>query len=140
MKYLLDTDTFSLTQYGHVKMLAALTKYLSIDIAICSITIQEQIQGWLSRLNQLKDNDKISDWHSQFVERLLPFWSYFGVIPVSNAVLTHYETLKKMRLNVSTNDLKIAAVAIVHQLTLITRNLRDFNRVPGVIAIDWTID
>ena len=38
---------------------------------------------------------------------------------------------------VSTVDLMIAAVAIVHDLTLVTHNTRDFQNVPGLRLIDW---
>ena len=43
------------------------------------------------------------------------------------------------RLNVGSNDLKIAATALEQNATVVTRNLRDFGRVPGVLCQDWTI-
>ena len=35
------------------------------------------------------------------------------------------------------NDLMIAAIASVHELTLITHNTREFNRVTGLKVEDW---
>lgn len=35
------------------------------------------------------------------------------------------------------NDLKIAATALHHKLTVVTRNVRHFSRVPGLIVEDW---
>jgi tRNA(fMet)-specific endonuclease VapC len=35
-------------------------------------------------------------------------------------------------------DLRIASVVLDHSATLITRNRRDFERVPGLMIEDWT--
>ncbi len=35
-------------------------------------------------------------------------------------------------------DLQIAAICLVHNLTLITGNVREFSRVPGLAVEDWT--
>jgi tRNA(fMet)-specific endonuclease VapC len=35
------------------------------------------------------------------------------------------------------NDLMIAAIASVHELTLVTHNTREFNRVTGLNLKDW---
>ncbi len=36
------------------------------------------------------------------------------------------------------NDLKIAAIARHHDLTVVTSNTREFRRVPGLVVEDWT--
>lgn len=35
------------------------------------------------------------------------------------------------------NDLLIAAIALVNNLTLVTHNTREFNRVQGLVIEDW---
>ena len=36
-------------------------------------------------------------------------------------------------------DLRLGAVALENNLTVVTRNVRDFNRVPGVRTEDWSV-
>ena len=43
-----------------------------------------------------------------------------------------FQLLFKQRLRVGTMDLRIAATALVHDLTVLTRNTVDFERVPGL--------
>jgi tRNA(fMet)-specific endonuclease VapC len=47
--------------------------------------------------------------------------------------------LQSTGLRIGGFDLQIASIAIVHDCSVVTLNLRDFNRVPGltVIAPDW---
>jgi tRNA(fMet)-specific endonuclease VapC len=34
-------------------------------------------------------------------------------------------------------DLLIAGIALANKLTLVTRNIREFERVPGLVVVDW---
>ena len=36
-------------------------------------------------------------------------------------------------------DLKIAAIALAYDAIVLTRNLKDFSRVPGLRVEDWTV-
>lgn len=45
----------------------------------------------------------------------------------------------RVKVKVSTMDLRIAAIALSHNLIVLTRNRKDFNKVPGLIIEDWTI-
>lgn len=45
--------------------------------------------------------------------------------------------LLRQGITVSRLDLQIAAVALVHDLTLVTNNTRDFENIPGLTLEDW---
>ena len=46
-------------------------------------------------------------------------------------------TMLRHGLSVDRTDLMIAAVALVHDLTLVTHNTADFQQVPGLRLVDW---
>jgi tRNA(fMet)-specific endonuclease VapC len=47
--------------------------------------------------------------------------------------------LQKAKLRIGTLDLKIAAITLAHDATLLTRNTADFGKVPGLKFEDWTV-
>jgi tRNA(fMet)-specific endonuclease VapC len=44
-----------------------------------------------------------------------------------------------LRLKVGTQDLKIAAIALAYNIVLLTRNRRDFGRIPGLRIDDRSV-
>jgi tRNA(fMet)-specific endonuclease VapC len=61
------------------------------------------------------------------------------VLPLTLAAMSRHAGLLSQRLNVGSNDLKIAATALELGATVVTRNRRDFSRVPGLSCEDWTV-
>ncbi len=52
-----------------------------------------------------------------------------------------YEELKNnLKVRIGSQDLKIAAITLANQGILITRNQKDFIKVPQLRFEDWTID
>jgi tRNA(fMet)-specific endonuclease VapC len=49
-----------------------------------------------------------------------------------------FELLKRVPIRIGSMDLKIAAIALAREATLLTRNLIDFRKVPGLSAEDWS--
>lgn len=50
-----------------------------------------------------------------------------------------FQRLWQARIRIGTMDLKIAAIALVNDATLLTRNLSDFGKVPDLRIEDWTL-
>ncbi len=56
----------------------------------------------------------------------------------TEGAIGQYEGLKKQKLNVAKMDLRIAAIVLHSDGILITRNQRDFGRIPGLRIEDWS--
>ena len=50
---------------------------------------------------------------------------------------SEYHRLRKSGVNIGTLDLRIAAIALVLDATLLTANAKDFSKVPGLRFEDW---
>lgn len=59
--------------------------------------------------------------------------------PFPLAAVQRFEQLRSLRLNIGSMDLRLAAIALEEQRIVVTRNVRDFSRVPGVQTEDWSV-
>ena len=59
------------------------------------------------------------------------------MLPFDDEAAATFDALESLRLRIGTMDLKIAAICLAHDATLLTRNLVDFEKVPGLKAENW---
>ncbi len=139
--YLLDTDHISILDLGGqqaqqlLKKLAAIT---SSEVATTIITYEEQMRGWLSYIA------KTSSIETQVVayRRLEKHLANYRTIPIVGFDEKAGQVFQELRVTyprLGSMDLKIAAISMVNQAILLTRNLSDFGQIAGLRAEDWTI-
>ncbi|HKI34037.1 MAG TPA: type II toxin-antitoxin system VapC family toxin [Gemmataceae bacterium] len=61
------------------------------------------------------------------------------VLHYPRAAMRRHAGLKRLKLNVNANDLKIAAIALEFNAILVTHNQKDFIRIPGIRLDDWAV-
>ncbi len=137
----LDTDLVSILQQQTQPEYDALRARLSTqppgEIFISIVSFHEQMQGWLAYLNKAKSLAQVGVAYSE-LRLLLVYYISANVILFDAAAQARFADLKRQRIRVGTLDLRIASIASAMGGTLLSRNLRDFRRVPGLIVEDWT--
>jgi tRNA(fMet)-specific endonuclease VapC len=108
-------------------------------MALPAISIQEQMQGFLAGLARARNRQQVALAYDLLVTRLLPVWSRFSVLSFPETAILRFEQLRSLRLNVGLMDLRIAAIALENNLTVVTRNQGDFGRVPGLAIVNWSV-
>lgn len=131
MRYLLDTNIC--IYFLNKRSEAIIQRFRQIppqDIWLCSIVKAELWYGALK-----------SERPAQNCERLREFFAGFLSRPFDDeAVETYGEirtTLERAGTPIGPNDLCIAAIALAHNLVLITHNCREFQRIAGLLVEDW---
>jgi tRNA(fMet)-specific endonuclease VapC len=138
-RFLLDTDTVTLAQFGHAAVVANLTSHSASDVSLSVISLQEQMSGWLSRLPRLTAPSQQRDWYDRLVNRMFPVWRQYPLLSFTESAMLRFAHLRSLKLNIGSMDLRIAAIAHDGGLTVVTRNFRDFGRVPGLATVDWSV-
>ena len=71
------------------------------------------------------------------------FLAPFARLPFDSACVPEYarirHDLERRGEIIGGNDLMIAAIALTHDLTLVTNNTGEFRRVPGLKIEDWSV-
>jgi tRNA(fMet)-specific endonuclease VapC len=138
MFVILDTDHFSAVdrQSAAGERLQRRIASFDGDIFISVITIEEVMRGWISMLGSRKKlRDEIGIY--QRLRHSAEVIGDWDVLPWEADSLALFEHLRAQRIRMSTMDLKIACIALLHEATLLTRNLTDFRKVPGLKVENW---
>jgi tRNA(fMet)-specific endonuclease VapC len=135
--YVLDTDTLTLYQRLHPVVVRNVFHHLADELRLTSITVEEQLAGWIALIRGARTAQQIETAHTRLNEavRLLANWE---ILPFTVAAVARYQDLLKLKLNVGGNDLRLAAIALEFGAVVVTRNRRDFGRVPGLQCVDWS--
>ncbi len=142
MKYLLDTDHISILQKQsgpeYSALLTRLAQVPRADLAFCIVSFHEQVLGCHTYIARAKTSTDILRGYEMF-ERVLSAFALAPVLAFDNQATAVFDGLIASRLRLATMDLRIASIALGQRLTLLTRNSRDFSRVPSLVIEDWTI-
>jgi tRNA(fMet)-specific endonuclease VapC len=142
VKYLLDTDHISILQKQsgpeHAALTSRIAQYSPADFAFSIVSFHEQTLGGHAFLNRARTAAQMIHGYRLLMDTLQTFMT-MTVLPFDVAAEAVLSGLKAQRIRVGMMDLRIAAIALSRGLILLTRNLRDFGRVPGLLTEDWTL-
>lgn len=130
-RYLLDTHIcIYIQRHKPEKVLARFQKLEPGDAVISVITWGELLYG----AEKSVQRDKV-------LHLLEEFKSFIPVLPIPETAGNEYgvirASLESEGKPIGNNDLWIAAHAKAAAITLVTNNMREFNRVPGLKVQNW---
>ena len=139
MPVVLDTDHLTLLQRQGPQathLLARLDRLAPDDIAVTIVSFQEQFQGWLAYLNKARKAEQILRAYRE-LDALRRSFQRMNVLVCDKAAQDVFSSIRPLCRRLGTLDLRIASIALSTSSLLVSRNLRDFEQVPGLQVEDW---
>jgi tRNA(fMet)-specific endonuclease VapC len=134
--FALDTDMITLYRKGHAAVIQRVSACPLTDLAITVISAEEQLSGWYTVLRRSKRRNEMV-WAYHELADAIRFLGAWPILHFTEPAMIRYQSLQGMKLGVRAADLRIAAIVLEHQAVLVTRNARDFQRVPNLRIEDW---
>jgi tRNA(fMet)-specific endonuclease VapC len=135
--FALDSDTFSLMERSHPIVSARVAACPVNEIAVPVFVVEEMLSGWYSMIRKAKTPPRLAQGYDELAGAVSAL-SGLQILRFTEAAIARFEDLHRARLNVGANDLRIAAIALEYNATVVTRIVRDFNVVPGLTVEDWS--
>lgn len=141
--FLLDTDHFTFLlkpkEPESSRLRRRMDAYPPESFFVSIVTCHEQLMGWNSFLRENERRRSASGVVRSFdmLRGLLASYAVYNVLPFDSAASAEFARLRGLN-TVGTADRRIAAIALARGFVVLTRNTKDFERVPGLRVEDWT--
>jgi tRNA(fMet)-specific endonuclease VapC len=136
--HLLDTNVLTALYLGNPKIITALSQLDGSQVSITIITKVELLRGRIEYLLKAERGESVLRAQALLfeTERRL---NQINIIPFNADAIAQFEILvPNPSLQKSGRaDLLIASIALANRATLVTRNLKDFQRIPNLRLINW---
>lgn len=131
MRYLLDTNIcIALVHKPEPALKQKLAQKKPGDLVLASVVKAELLFG-ARKSQRVAEN----------LNELEAFFAPFDSLPFDDKAANFYGASRALLANAGTpiggNDLLIASIALAHDLTVVTRNMKEFARVPGLRVEVW---
>ena len=125
MKYLVDSDYVADYLGARPHAIQLLSSFVKDDLSISIITYGEIYEG----IHFGRDPQKTTDVFQRFLRSVV-------ILPPTQPIMQHFARirgeLRRTGKIIGDFDILIAATAIQYHLTLVTRNIKDYQRIPNL--------
>jgi tRNA(fMet)-specific endonuclease VapC len=138
----LDTDHLSVLQHPESlqarHLLDRMRESPDQDFLATVVSLEEQTRGWLAHINRFQDLEKQIPAYDRLAE-LVQFYARWEVMRIDRLAAAEFRVLRNAKVRIGTMDLKIASIVLGHAARLLSANLSDFQKVPGLWVENWLV-
>jgi tRNA(fMet)-specific endonuclease VapC len=138
---ILDTDHLSVLERREQPAVEHLRSRLAecpaSEVMTTVISYEEQMRGWMASIAPARSMAQQITAYSRLLSHL-DNYRRMPVLGFDEGAATEFQRLRRRHRRLGTMDLKIAAIVLSHEATLLSRNLGDFGQIPNLQVEDWT--
>jgi tRNA(fMet)-specific endonuclease VapC len=136
--HLLDTDTLTHLYAGHPRVTEHLRQLADPDVSTTIITKIELLRGRFEFTLKVATGAELLR-AQLLLTRTEELLAQIVIVPIDEAAAAQFDRLRLARglRKIGRADLLVASIALAHRATLVTRNLRHFKQVPGLVVVNW---
>jgi tRNA(fMet)-specific endonuclease VapC len=143
MIYVLDTDILSLLAYKDSPEAPRIRRRIvelptEHSVVTTIVNYEEQMRGWMGALTRARTSKSEIEVYARLLQHLSTF-RRMPVLGYEGAAANIADRFRKQRLLIGAMDLKIASITLASDAVLVTRNIVDFRKIPGLRIEDWSV-
>jgi tRNA(fMet)-specific endonuclease VapC len=135
----MDTDHLSVlleTRHRQHAQLVARLERTDDTVALPIAVVEEHLRGWLAQIR------RVPDVHKQIfpyirLQKFMEFARDWQIVGWNEPAADIFKRLRKNRIRIGTQDLKIAAITLANEAILLSSNSGDFEKIPELRVEDW---
>ncbi len=135
--FVLDTDHVTLFQRAHPWVRDQVLARTPGSVVTTVVTVEEQLRGRMKALRRASDGPSLVAAYDR-MHATLEFFRNLSLLAFDDSAFEQFGRLRRQKIRIGTLDLRIAAIVLAKECVLVTRNARDFLRVPGLKLEDWS--
>jgi tRNA(fMet)-specific endonuclease VapC len=137
--FIFDTDAITHDQHDHQILTAKVNSVPREHLFTTPVTVEEQLKGRLAYINKYRNTPhRSAQGHASLVQTVY-YFRRWKILPYDEKADVIFQQLRRQRIRIGSQDLRIAAIALLRGFTVVTRNIRDFSKVPNLNVEDWTV-
>jgi tRNA(fMet)-specific endonuclease VapC len=136
--FVLDSDILSLYHHGHERIQSRLSSCAASEVAVTIVSHAEIMKARYEYLLKAANRAELQI-AQQWIENSIGLLSSLQTLKLDDLAIDQFETLLQMRgfRRIGRADILIASIVLAHDATLVTRNVRDFSRIPRLRYENW---
>ena len=142
MSFLLDTQHITVLQTKSQPAFSALDRRMNQHPAsafyYCVVSLHEQSIGAHAYINQATKAAGVIRGY-QMLQRMLKSFCGAQLLAFDQGAADQVDLIRSQGVSIRAMDLRIAAIALANNCTVLTKNFKDFKKVPRLTVEDWTI-
>ncbi|MDA1013421.1 MAG: type II toxin-antitoxin system VapC family toxin [Planctomycetota bacterium] len=136
----LDTDVYGEFVRGNAAFTARILLIPDDERSITIVSAEEVLRGRLNSVRQAEAQSSkltIQRAYALLAETINNLRGKLRILEYDDRAHDLFSNWKQQKIRVGTHDLRIAAICISHSVKLISRNRRDFEKIPLLDAEFW---